>query len=281
MNILIAINNGYYNPAKVMLTSLCINNRFENHSVYLLYSELDSEKIDDLKKALRRYHCEVNPVYVDKDRFEGLPLSHHFSIETYYRFLMQTMVPDTVSRILWLDADMIIKGSLKEFYYQDFEDKCIAVCKSINKDPDSLIKKLCLPAGTPYFNAGTILFNLEKIRKEMDPEVYFEYAKNNPEKITWLDQDILNAVFFDKKKVHDYKLYNFMHFSGTNFSDEEKRIIDNETVVLHYIGSVKPWNPKYVGYTYKYYKKYAKRYNSFFENIRFEKERRKFAAERK
>ena len=194
MNILIAINEGYYKPARVMLTSLCENNRFESHDVYLLYSELKEDSITDLKETLSRYNCAVHPVYVDGKSFEDLPVSHHFSIETYYRFLMQTMVPNNLERILWLDADMIIKGSLKDFYYQNFDDKYIAVCKSINSDPDSLIKKLSLPKGTVYFNAGIILFNLEKIRNEISPKVYFDYAENNAEKITWLDQDILKFL---------------------------------------------------------------------------------------
>ena len=112
MNILMAINDKYSRPAKVMLTSLCLNNTFEEHHVYLLHSSLSQKVIDDLVESLAAYNCEVVPVFVDNKLFENLPVSHHFSIETYYRFLMQTMVPENVDRILWLDADMVVKGSL-------------------------------------------------------------------------------------------------------------------------------------------------------------------------
>ncbi|WP_026493683.1 glycosyltransferase family 8 protein [Butyrivibrio sp. XPD2002] len=270
MNILIAVNDGYFKPARVMLTSLCVNNTFEEHNVYLLYHDLNENSIENLRTTMKKYNCMVHPVYVDDDKFNDLPVSHHFSIETYYRFLMQTMVPSELERILWLDADMIIKGDLKEFYYQDFDDNYIAVCKSINKDPDSLIRKLCLPQNTVYFNAGIILFNLTKIRNEIDPRVYFEYAQENAEKITWLDQDILNAIFCNKKIVHGYKKYNYQHFTESDFSKQEKSIIDNDTVVLHYIGNVKPWHFKYIGYTLKYYRRYARAYESIIDNIKFD-----------
>ena len=270
MNILIAINDGYYIPAKVMLTSLCENNRFEKHNVYLLYSQLKDYNIEDLKTTMASYGCIVNPVFVDDKNFEGLPVSHHFSIETYYRFLMQSKVPESLDRILWLDADMIIKGSLKEFYYQRFEDNYVVVCESINKDPSILIKKLCLPEGTTYFNAGIILFNLEMIRREINPRVYFEYARDHADRITWLDQDILNVIFAEKKKIDDYRIYNYQHFTNHIIPPSEKKILDNDTVVLHYIGSVKPWHFKYIGYTYKYYRKYARKYESITETLRFE-----------
>ncbi len=270
MNILIAINDGYFKPAKVMLTSLCENNTYEEHSVYMLYSNLKPENIEDMKRALSKYKCDVRPIYVTDKAFEGLPVSHHFSIETYYRFLMQTMVPETLERILWLDADIIIKGSLKDFYYQDFEDNYIAVCKSINKKPEELIRKLCLPDNTVYFNAGIILFNLSKIRKEMDPKQYFDYAKEHADRITWLDQDILNAIFYDKKIVCDYQKYNYQHFTDNNITKDEEQSIDSNTIVLHYIGSIKPWHYKYQGYTLKYYRKYAKRYETFMDNLKFD-----------
>ena len=37
--------------------------------------------------------------------------------------MLQDILPDDVERILYLDVDIIISGSLLEFYYEDFEGK--------------------------------------------------------------------------------------------------------------------------------------------------------------
>lgn len=269
MNILIAINDGYFKPARVMLTSLCENNSFEKHQIYLLYSELSEKNIRLLRECLAQYGSELIDIYVDKEKFEGLPTSHHFTIETYYRFLMQSMVPESLDRILWLDADMIVKGNIKEFYYQDFAGNNVVVCQSINSNTAPLLKKLCLKEETVYFNAGIILFNLNQIRKCITPNVYFEYARDNADKITWLDQDVLNVIFADTKKVADYKIYNLQHFSDTKFDKEALKSMENENCVLHYIGHIKPWHYKFTNKTLKYYRRYAKRYEGIIERWKF------------
>lgn len=258
MNILIAINSNYLIPAKVMLTSLFENNKEEEINVYLLHSSLSEKEVYILRKHIEEnYNGKLNDIFVDKQNFEGLPINHHFTVETYYRFLAQSILPDNVERILWLDADMIIKKSLKEFYYQDFEENYVVVCESINKNPKELLRKLDLPENSKYFNAGTILFNLKKVRKELKPYDYFEYIEKNREKITWLDQDVLNVLYNKKCKYNNYKIYNMQVFSDEYV--DSKRIEDiDRAAILHYIGSVKPWDFKYMNYYDKYYWHYYK-----------------------
>ncbi len=269
MNILISTNDLYYSAAKTMLTSLCENNKFENHSIYLLYSNLGENKVKELKQFLARYGATFHQIRVREEDFIEFPTGYHFTIEIYYRLLVQSVMPESVNRILWLDADMIVKSSLENFYYQDFEGKCISVCQSINQDPTPLIEKLELPKSTIYFNSGIILFNLELMRKTVDERIYIDYIQNNSDKLTWPDQDALNVIFQDRKKINDYQIYNMQHFHDTTFSLEMKGFIDQNTVVLHYIGSTKPWNYRFCNYTLKYYRRYASMHESILMRLRF------------
>lgn len=260
MNILVAANNNYYLPLKVMLTSLLENNDYEQHDIYLMYHEMNEDNVNELKKFIwERYHASVHPIHIRIDLFEGYSISHHFSIETYFRFLVQDIIPKSQKRILWLDSDMVVLKSLKDFYYQDFEDKSLVVCKSINKDPQALLSKLQCPNGAVYFNAGTILFNLEKIREEVSFKTYSDFYLANKDRITWLDQDVLNAVFALKTKIDDYKMYNMQFFDMPNFSKEELKELEKKTVILHFIGSVKPWHREYRNACKKYWYRYAKK----------------------
>lgn len=259
MNILVSANDQYIFPLKVMLTSLLETNNFEHNNIYFIYSSVQQCNVDDIRQYVEEnFDATVVPHLINSDDFREFPVSHHFSIETYYRFLAQNIIPQTEDRVLWLDADMIVKKSLKEFYYQDFQRKHLVVCKSINKNPQMLLDKLQCPPGTVYFNAGTILFNLNLIRN-ITLKDYYQYFIENKSRITWLDQDILNGMFALKTKIDDFKIYNMQMFSEDIFSTDEKRHINKDTAIVHYIGSVKPWHSCYKNSCSKYWIQYAKK----------------------
>lgn len=258
MNLIVACNQNYVHPLRVMLTSFLNSNTFEHHNIYFLYSDVDQESIVRVKHFLERKHlCTFVPIAVHKDDFTDFPVSHHFSIETYYRFLVQDIVPKTESRALWLDVDMIVRKSLKEFYYQNFNNNTLVVCKSINKEPKALLDKLGCPEGSIYFNAGCILFNLEHLR-DTTLRDYSLFYEQNKERITWLDQDILNAMYAKKTQFADYRIYNMQMFSDTVFTEAELHFINEHTAIVHYIGGVKPWHSRYSNPCLTYWVEYEK-----------------------
>jgi lipopolysaccharide biosynthesis glycosyltransferase len=83
------------------------------------------------------------------------------------------------------------------------------------------------------------------------------------EKIIFHDQDILNVVLQDEKKLLPIT-YNFQTFFfcknkfSEDFSCMVKKIIQERPIVLHFDGSIKVWNKQskhpYLDY-YLYYKK--------------------------
>ena len=259
MNFLVSANEKYMYPLKVMLTSLLESNPYEHHCIYFLHSAVSPKKVHTLKSYIeRQYDCDFFSKQINEEQFADFPVSHHFSIETYYRFLVQDVVPASENRVLWLDVDMIVRKPLKDFYYQDFEGSTLIVCRSINNDPKKILTKLGCPEGTVYFNAGTILFNLELLRG-ISLKDYHEFYNQNYERITWLDQDILNAMYALKTKVCDYRKYNMQMFSDTTFTEEDLQFIEQHTAELHYIGAMKPWHNNYLNPCKKYWTYYEKK----------------------
>ena len=252
MNFIVAANEKYMYPLKIMLTSLLDSNREEFHHIYFLYSNVLEKTIATLKKYLEKtFKCQFLPHHIVSEDFKDFPVSHHFSIETYYRFLAQDIIPSSEDRVLWLDADMIIRKPLKDFYYQDFEGNTLVACSSINKNPQELLDKLGCPEGTVYFNAGTILFNLKKLRN-VTLRDYREFYEQNKDRITWLDQDILNSMYALNVKIADYRIYNMQMFSDP-ISEEEEKAITETSAILHYIGGTKPWHEHYANQLGKYW----------------------------
>ena len=259
MNLLMSANDKYLSPLKVMLTSFCEENRGEHHNVFFLYSDVDESRLSAVKSFFEsRYDISFILNKVTKGDFAAFPVSHHFSIEIYYRFLAADIVPSGEDRVLWLDVDTIVRKSLRSFYYQDFDDKMLVVCRSINKNPGILLKKLQCPDGTVYFNSGVILFNLKKIREHYSTADYYKYYEEHKSGITWLDQDILNGMYALKTKIADYRVYNRQMFEEACFSEEELKEIKEKTAILHYIGAKKPWMPDYRNPCKAYWDFYAK-----------------------
>ena len=122
MNLMLSVNDKYCEPAMVMLTSFLTNNSFEHNDIYFLYGNVSAENIGKISSFIgSKYDVSFYPIKINENDMPLLPIDYHFSIETYYRFFAQELLPENVERVLWLDADMIVRKSLEEFYYQDFE----------------------------------------------------------------------------------------------------------------------------------------------------------------
>ena len=185
---------------------------------------------------------------VGKDKFQDAPLHLKWiTRETYYRLLAQEMLPADVERVLYLDVDMIVMGSLEEFYHQDFEGKLLVACNRRGPggvDPKRL-EQLTLPRDTIYFNAGTLLYDLAGQRREIDPGILYEYPVLFHKQLKYGDQDVLNAVFYGLTKLADWRIYNCFDSAILRQRDVERTM--GRCRIFHYNGMGKPWTEMYWG----------------------------------
>lgn len=116
---------------------------------------------------------------------DRLPRNTQWSIETYYRLMLMDILPESVDRLMYLDVDLIINGSIEEFYHIDFAgDDVIAADDSNGKRTlDTFGSKQIemfhdmLAQGFRYFNAGVMLFNVAQIRKTNNFNTYGSHKK--------------------------------------------------------------------------------------------------------
>ena len=110
-----------------------------------------------------------------------------------------------------------------------------------------------------YVNAGVLLINLKKWREDNIQEKLFTWAKENQEKILWVDQDVINSVL-NEKIFYLNEEFN-AQISELEFgkTKEYNRIAERATIV-HYVGHRKPWS--HFGFKLnKYYYDYLKLLN--------------------
>lgn len=250
MNILMAFNSAYLLPALVMVRSLLLNNSWcGNITIYVMHLNLKEEEIRRFREAAAEFgNGRAVFVQVPEDAFANAPLHLKWiSRETYYRLLAQELLPETVERILWLDADMIVRGSLEDFYNQNMEGNLLVACSSHAgfRPTAQELQQRTLPGDTDYFNAGVLLYDLKGQRQEIDPAVYQEYPVLFYRQLKYGDQDVLNAVFYGMTKIADYRIYNMYDFFV--FRQEDVEQVKEKALIFHYNGKGKPWTEYYWG----------------------------------
>ena len=227
-----------------MLTSFLINNP-GHHSYYLLDHSLSNESIQKIHECLKNYDVDIIRLKIDFGQHEGkLRTTNNWTIDTYSTLLIQDIIPHDVDRILYLDADTIVNASIEELYYIDFEENCIVATDDSNgkntiSDYSDIQIEMMQNNISSYFNTGTMLMNLELIRKNNSFETYMKVMEKWNYNMTALEQDVLNHSYIGLVKKVPWEKYNlfarFAHNDGWNYNQ-----VLNETSIVHFAG-VKPW----------------------------------------
>lgn len=253
MNILIAINEKYIEPAKTMLFSLACHQE-ENLAVYLLQSSIQRESLDNLRAFVdEKCHGELIDIQIDKSLFANVPKAKWWTEETYYRLISFAILPESVERILWLDADIIVKGNISELYNQDFDDNYAVVCA---EDTMKNHARLGLKESHHYFNAGVILYDFNMIRRDFTVQYIFDCIEKHRDHLEALDQDVLNVLFENKVKYIDATVYNNETLGFSALGRAKMTELRDTARIIHFIGAMKPWNPKGANWADWYWWKY-------------------------
>jgi len=275
-NLMIVTNSKYLEPAYVMLTSLFLHHIEDEIDIYLPYEDLTEQELRELVQYIEAIPGKrIYPLYIGKEFKERVTSNSGINIETYYRILGVDLLPKEVERILYLDVDMVVKGSLWGLYNTQIEGHPFVVCEDIfgiiNGFHEENIQRLAIPEEYTYFNAGVMLFNVAYLRENNCVEEMLESIYRNYQRYIYNDQDVMNELYhkkvvfagwdeyncppawyyLSKKALEQGKLefarYSLLQEQASNpvFAEEyqnvSKQIYDNAKII-HYLGDTKPWS---------------------------------------
>lgn len=224
-----------------MLHSFRRNNS-EDVTVYLINRSLNSAELKKFRNYLQKYlRMDLVVIDVSTTAFDQLPLNDgRFSIEIYYRVIAQFLLPQTVDRIMWLDADIVICGTISDFYHQDFEGALLVACPDVDCEDKEILRikeNLGLSREHIYLNSGVLLLNIEALRKITDLQDIVQTAQSIAQYFVYPDQDLLNYLYTGRVKYCDQNQYNCQVKA---FGKLTKYQCD-QIAILHYAGHQKPW----------------------------------------
>ncbi len=124
-----------------------------------------------------------------------------FPLNVYVRFFVPDFIPQHISRILYLDADMVVNVDISELWNINIGEYVIGAAIDRAKVVSSTwagipnYKELGLHPDTKYFNAGLQIINAFKWRSENITERLMKCKLDNEAFLKFNDQYCLNVVF--------------------------------------------------------------------------------------
>lgn len=266
VNICLASDNSYAPYLKVMIYSVyCNRNASQYYDIIVLHTGIDAQNRRSIQ-GLSDKNFSVRLVDVsEQQKSVDYNVGAYYSVATNYRLLLFSELFSRYERMLYLDCDMIAAGDAGELFFCDMEGFPVAACEDVGFKQLSYTKRAIFIGGSKpynadnyrthalgmkhpegYFNAGVVLFDLDKCRKLYS---FGDVLKTlHSKSFHFNDQDTLNILFDGNVKqldiVWNYQVnIEFFLLSGnpayTALFKDMKR---EDFRLIHYISNRKPWN---------------------------------------
>lgn len=259
--IVFAANNNFVPMAATCIQSVMENSSEQyNYDLVLLESDITPENKQLLLGMLEgRKNFSLRFFNAERMlRGYELKANAHISVETYFRFLIQDILPKC-DKVLYLDCDMVVKADVAELYETDVSDVLLAAAR----DPDFLgqinganpstleycQETLKLQDPYQYFQAGVLLFNTAAMRKAHSLSEWLTFAT---QEYKYNDQDVLNLYCEGHVKYLDmewnmltdcdhYRVSHVIVYAPEEILRAYKKARSNPKII-HYAGFLKPWH---------------------------------------
>lgn len=263
MNILYTLNDKFVPQVAAGICSVCENNKqIKNITFYLISKEITDVNKKKLIEFVKKYgrNMEIIELGNIKDYFDFEFDTTGWNSIVLARLLIDKLLPEYVNKVLYLDGDTIVRGNLDELWNIDLSNNVIAA--SIEPTVDKERKENLGLKGHPYYNAGVLLIDLEKWRKEKIGKKILDFYKENDGRLFANDQDAINGAL--KGKINmllpKYNFYNIFYqypykflkklMNDVQYFDygQFQKCVENPTII-HYLGEERPWR---IGNHHKY-----------------------------
>ena len=262
--------------------SLCVTLRTAAESlraecrlkVFLIDGGIREDSWGKLRQSLAEFDVEINVIEPSANRLESLQelsTSHHITHTAYYRLLAAEWLPDDVSKVIYLDSDLLIIGDLAELWeLEECDYYCWAVpdvacpfvdAKAANYNykksspylavlsPIRNYRALGLEGSEPYFNSGIMVMHLDRWRADNISQKLLNCLAENQRHVWCWDQYALNVVFSGRwgqlplKWNQGAHAFEFPAIENAPIAKEQFAEMIERPAVIHYTTEWKPWDP--------------------------------------
>ena len=170
---------------------------------------------------------------------------------TFARLMLGELLPHDVSRVIFLDCDILVRTDLGDLWAIDQDDKVVLAVQDYyihtlghpaisDSMPDGT------PSASPYFNTGVLVIDVELWRSHRVGARCIEYLEQYKERNIFLDQNALNVVLHGKWKAldHRWNQQQFIHRTSLQhlpMSRDQYTAAKYHPCIIHFTTGDKPW----------------------------------------
>jgi lipopolysaccharide biosynthesis glycosyltransferase len=248
VHLLLCTNDLFLQHTAVCLTSLLTNNPDLFFDIVIVGRSTERLNEPKLRRSLARFvnhSVSFREFTPPPDLLLPLNPRAHYTLDTWTRLWAEKFFTDDVARVLYLDSDIVVLGSIAELWRIDLEGALFGAIDIPGSDRGVTHLGLCAEDG--YFNSGVLLIDLQQWRDTRALDTILAYVQAYPELMMRdVDQEALNGCFHARRKRLGYKWNVTSGFfrgpPSIPLGPEEIAAVRRDARIIHFNGSSKPWS---------------------------------------
>lgn len=247
-HIAFCVDNHYFRSMGAMIASIIANNPARRFTFHVFAFSVTDDQARRMKTLEQNDKIRVVTHVIERAQFQefsAMIAKSYYSLSTFSRLIIPTVLKDVTDRVLYLDADMLCVGNVDELAVTDISDTIALVVPDVGwatKDGRDGRYSVLNLKNEQYFNAGVLYINIPKWEENKISEQAIQTLLRDSEKLAFNDQDALNIVLDGKARYVAIK-WNYIYSMIVDLK-RGKLAMDSvgDAVFIHFAGLIKPWN---------------------------------------
>jgi UDP-glucose/galactose:(glucosyl)LPS alpha-1,2-glucosyl/galactosyltransferase len=215
---------------------------------YLHGSDFGPRLTEPITAMVDRLGGTIDFVPIPDEQVGPVHTSRSYPSPAWYRLFLPELLP-RLSRVLYLDIDLVVVDRLEELWQTELGDHYLAAVTNL-LEPHFEHRPATLGVQTHnYFNSGVMLMNLDRMRRDDAGQAVLDFARRRGDELIWVDQDALNAVLGDGR-LPLHPRWNCMNSiltfpnAAQVFGAAEVEVARRHPAIRHFEGPAmnKPWH---------------------------------------
>lgn len=251
VDIVLCTDDNYVMPTAVLMTSIGRSNKSLDIHYHIVTAGLSKDSQDALTRNKGSERSSITYYTIDESFVKDCPIrpGEHLSIAAYFRLMLPSILPQSITKVLYLDGDIICVDSIEELWKMPLDGISAMAAPDMRCNDIRNLNRLSLSCTDEYLNSGVMLINLDWWRQNDVQNKSVRFASENQDICLFHDQDTLNVVLHGSMRQLSIR-YNLQeHFlepfekqfiSKIHFQDLQDALKD--PCLIHYTGFRKPWH---------------------------------------
>ena len=191
MHIALTIDSKFVRYCAVTIVSILENNDPKDIMLHIVSGHLPKEDVLTLSQVAEKYGTSIAFYYIPHEKLQNYEVKwqkQRLSMVVFYRCVLASILPSTISRVIYLDSDTLVLGSLKELWDTNLNQLALAGVQDTVSPNPSYFERLQYAPSYNYINGGVLLLNLAYWRKHNIEQQCIKYYQQYPDRIILNDQ---------------------------------------------------------------------------------------------